>query len=211
MGVKIAEEHEVLRSSMSVLLSQDISGRPRIMGFNFDTSELKHRWVIRLVLFALATCTVCVSCSEQDDVEAIRVLIKKGASLAEEHDIAGILELASQDLRAMPGDLDRRGTKGVLWRAFRYYGPLKVFYPRPDVEMKEDANQASAQLPFLIVKREQTFPGLEELHNDPLAWLEEVGRNADLYRLRLQLIKQDSDWLVNRAYLERFTGLGFQE
>ena len=81
MGVKIAEEHEVVRSSMSGLLSQDISGRPRVMGFNFDTSELKHRWVIRLVLFALATCTVCVSCSEQDDVEAIRALIKKGASL----------------------------------------------------------------------------------------------------------------------------------
>lgn len=180
------------------------------MGFSFDRSEV-NRWVVILVLFALATCAVCVSCSKQDDVEAIRALIKKGARSAEEHDIGGILELASQDLRAMPGDLDRRGIKGVLWRAFRHYGPLKVLHPRPDVEMNEDANQASAQLPFLIVKREQTFPGLEKAYNDPLVWLDEVGENADLYRLRLELTKPDSDWLVNRAYLERFTGMGFDE
>ncbi len=182
-----------------------------VMRFDFHKCKLNHKWILWYVLFALGICAVCVSCSEQDDVEAIRALVEKGAGLAEEHDIAGILELASHDLQAMPGDLDRRGVKRVLWRAFRYYGALKVLHPRPDIEMKEDGNRASAQLPFLIVKREQTFPGLEKLYNNPLAWLEEVGENADLYRLKLQLTKQDSDWLVNRAYLERFTGLGFRE
>ena len=144
-------------------------------------------------------------------MEVIRALVQKGASLAEEHDIAGILDLASQDLQAMPGDLDRRGVKAVLWRAFKYYGPLKVLHPRPDVEMKKNMNQASAQLPFLIIKKEHTYPDLDKLRDDPLSWLEEVGENADLYRLRLKLTKYDGQWLVNRVVLERFTGLGFKE
>jgi hypothetical protein len=181
------------------------------MRFDFHKCNLNQKWVVWSVLFSLGICAVCVSCSEQDDVEAIRALVNKGASLAEEHDIAGILELASQDLQAMPGDLDRRGVKAVLWRAFKYYGALKVLHPRPDVEMKENMNQASAQLPFLIVKREQTYLDLEKLRDDPLAWLEEVGENADLYRLRLQLTNHEGEWLVNRVVLERFTGLGFQE
>jgi hypothetical protein len=131
--------------------------------------------------------------------------------LAENHDIRGILELASEDLRALPGELDRREVKGVLWRAFRYYGALKVIHPRPAAEVTKQGDHASAQFPFLIVKKEHSFPRLEELYNDPQGWLEEVGENADLYRLKLHLIKKEGDWLVNEVHLERFTGLGFKE
>lgn len=152
-----------------------------------------------------------MACSRPADDEKIRTLIAKGAASAEAHDIAGILELATGDVRAMPMDLDRRGIKGILWRTFNYYGPLKILYPRPDVEIDEDGNAAAVRLPFLIVKKELDFPNLESLRDDPMAWIEAVGETADLYRIRLSFTRQDGAWLVHQAILERFTGVGFEK
>ena len=117
-----------------------------------------NRWTIKFFLPAFLVWATCVGCSSSDDGEKIRALIAKGAALAEAHDIAGILELAIGDVRAMPMELDRRGIKGVLWRTFNYYGPLKVLYPRPGIELKDDGNEGSATFPFLIVKKEQRIP-----------------------------------------------------
>jgi hypothetical protein len=108
-------------------------------------------------------------------------------------------------------DLNRSGIKGVLWRTFNYYGPIKVLYPRPTIEVHDELDEASAEFPFLIVKKEQAIPSLEDLRDDPVAWVEKIGETADLYHLRLQLTRQDGDWLVDRAFLERFTGLGFEK
>ena len=173
--------------------------------------ELGNKGLLCLAFFFGVALLFIASCAKRDDVCAIRALIKEGAVLAENHDIRGILELASEDLRALPGELDRREVKGVLWRAFRYYGALKVIHPRPAAEVTKQGDHASAQFPFLIVKKEHSFPRLEELYNDPQGWLEEVGENADLYRLKLHLIKKEGYWLVNEVHLERFTGLGFKE
>jgi len=166
----------------------------------------------RLKSLAIFLAIICigVSCSRQDDEEAIRALIEKAAGMAEAHDVSGILGLAVEDLRVMPGSLESRGVAGILWRAFKYYGPLQVLYPRPDVELAEGGKQAFAGFPFLIVRKEQTLPELEQLRDDPLGWLDEVGKNADLYRLELDLINLDGDWLVKQAILKRFTGTGFR-
>ncbi|NOQ19665.1 MAG: hypothetical protein GQ571_06835, partial [Desulfobacterales bacterium] len=43
-----------------------------------------------------------VACSEKDDVSAIRELIKKGAELAEDHDVGGIMDLTTEDVVAHP-------------------------------------------------------------------------------------------------------------
>ncbi len=51
--------------------------------------------------------------------------------------------------------------------------------------------------------------GFQELYKDPQGWLEEVGENADLYRLKLELLKKNREWLLRRAHLELFRGLGF--
>ena len=45
---------------------------------------------------------------------------------------------------------------------------------------------------------------------DPKGWVEKVGEGADLYRFRLKVAKVGGNWLVRRAYLERFTGVGFE-
>ncbi len=61
------------------------------------------------------------------------------------------------------------------------------------------------------MKKETTLPKLKELYEDPQRWLETVGENADLYRLKLELVRDGGDWLVKEALLERFTGVSFAE
>jgi len=173
--------------------------------------ELGHKKLFRLVFLFSVSVFCLASCAERDDVCAIRALIKQGAELAEKHDIGGILDLASEDLKALPGPLDRRQVRGILWRAFKYYGALNVIYPRPAVDVGKDSGHALARFPFLIVKKEHSLPKLESLYDDPQGWLDKVGENADLYRLKLDLIKNGGSWLVNEVHLERFTGLGFRE
>jgi hypothetical protein len=170
---------------------------------------MKYRCLHVFLFFFALSIIVIPCCGEKDDATAIRSLIRKGAGHAEKHDIGGILKLASEDLRVLPGDADRREVRRILWLAFRHYGDLKVIYPRPDIEIEKDGNHASAQFPFLIVKRDQSFPKLNELVDDPQKWVQEVGERADLYRLKLRLSKSGGEWLVNQAQIERFTGFGF--
>ena len=194
-----------------VVVGQDLLIPRRSMNVTCQRLALGNKKLFRLVfLFGIAVLCMA-SCAERDDVRAIRTLIERGAVLAEKHDIGGILELASEDLQALPGALDRRQVRGVLWRAFKYYGALRVIYPRPAVDVEKDSDHALARFPFLIVKKEHSLPKLEALYNDPPGWLDEVGKNADLYRLKLDLIKNGGGWLVNEVHLERFTGLGFRE
>jgi hypothetical protein len=172
---------------------------------------MKYRFLHIFLVFSALALLLIPCCGEKDDVTAIRSLIKKGAGHAEKHEIDGILKLASENLRVLPGDVDLREVRRILWLAFRHYGDLKVIYPRPAVEIEKDANHASAQFPFLIVKRDQSIPKLNELVNEPQKWVQEVGERADLYRLKLRLSKSSGEWLVNHAEIEGFTGLGFSD
>ena len=62
----------------------------------------------------------------------------------------------------------------------------------------------------MIVKKEITYPGLEELYTDPTAWLAKVGENADLYRRKLEFKKTNREWFVAGARLDSFRGPGFK-
>jgi hypothetical protein len=151
------------------------------------------------------------SCSSKDEETAVRELVKRGASLGEEQNIKGLMDLTTEDFFAMPGEVGRQETKRILFLAFRHYQNFRILYPRPSVELKSDKHWASAVFPFLIVKKETSIPKLKELYEDPQQWLETVGENADLYRLRLECVKRNGDWLVKQARLERFTGTSFSE
>jgi hypothetical protein len=170
----------------------------------------KQRWGWLFVLLLIVMGGL-QSCSSKDEESAIRNLVKKGATLAEEQDIKGLMNLTTEDLLVLPGDLGRQETRRILFVAFRHYQDFKVLYPRPSVELKPDKRSASAVFPFLIVKKETTLPKLKELYEDPQRWLETVGENADLYRLKLECLKQNGDWLVKQARLERFTGTSFSD
>jgi len=165
-------------------------------------------WLVVLFLLFMSGLE---SCSSKDEETAIRELVKKGATLGEEQDIKGLMNLTTEDFFAMPEDLGRQETRRILFVAFRHYQDFKILYPRPSVDLKPDKRSASAVFPFLIVKKETTLPKLKELYEDPQRWLETVGENADLYRLKLEWVKQNGDWLVRQARLERFTGRSFSD
>ena len=158
---------------------------------------------IILLLFSSA-------CSREEDVVMIQALIKKGGALAEKHDLQGLLALTSGDFVAFPGGHNRQGVKGILWMAFRHYGPLRVLYPRPGIDLDPAKQSALGTVHFMIVKKELSYPGLEELYSDPTAWLAQVGENADLYRLKLEFRKTKGEWIVSSARLDPFRGLGFK-
>lgn len=161
--------------------------------------------------FIAAFLILSLACSKGDDVQAIRELIDKGAALGEKHDMAGLMNLTTEDFLALPGDMDRRSSKAVLWRAFQYYKAFKVLYPLPKVTVESEGKRASAGFPFLIVREEVSFPRLKDLAQDPKQWLEEVGENADLYAFDMDLVKENGDWLVQKVLLKKWTGRSFEE
>jgi hypothetical protein len=174
------------------------------------TADRPRSKIVNTVVAAVAFLALCTACSRGEDADKIRAQIAKGAKLAEAHDIGGLLKLAAKDVVAMPMNLNRSGIRAVLWRAFTTYGPLAVFYPRPEIEINAAAGEASARFPFLIVRKEHDMPGLDTLREDPVAWIEAVGDKADLYSLHLEWVQKDGDWVVDRAFLERFSGRRFE-
>ncbi len=159
--------------------------------------------LIILLLFSSA-------CSSENDAVKIQALIKKGDALAEKHDLQGLLALTSGDFLAFPGPHDRRETKEILWMVFRHYGPFRVLYPRPGIDLDPAKQSALGTVYFMIVKKDLSYPGLDALYSDPPAWLAKVGENADLYRLKLEFKKAKGEWSVTSGRLDSFRGPGFE-
>ena len=175
--------------------------------------SISKKHVVRVIaLFAaLAWLPMLISaCGKQkNDADAIRGLIDKGASLAREHAVGGLVDLAAPDFVATPGGYDARGIRGVLFIAFRHYGDFRIHFPKPSVAVEPDGRTASARVHFMIVRSDRAFPGLKELVDDPERWLQSAAEKADLYQLNLTLVKTDDDWRVRTAHLEGFKGTGF--
>jgi len=165
--------------------------------------------LLRLAVLGVIILFFSPSCSKEDQAEKIRSLIKKGAELAEKHDLSGLLKFTTEDFIAQPGKHGSREVKRILWFAFNRYGNFRIVYPEPSVDLGPEGRAGSARVYFLIVKREQSVPKVKDLYKDPKGWLEEVGESADLYRLSLDLLKKNGDWLVKGALLEPFRGTGF--
>ena len=154
---------------------------------------------------------MAAACAQEDDAAAIRALIQKGAKLAEDHDISGVMELTTEDIVAQPGAHNRLEIKRIIWSALMHYGEIKILYPKPSVDLSAEENQASCGMFLLIVKKDRVVPDLKDLYDDPQSWLETVGDNADLYQLKLEWLKTDSRWQVRKARLEACRGMGFSE
>ena len=166
---------------------------------------------MRLAVLGLVFFLVASACSQEDDAAAIRKLVQKGAALAEAHDISGLMELTTEDIVGQPGAYNRPAIKRIIWLALKRYGQIKILYPKPSVALLDEDNRASCGVYLLIVKKDRTIPDLKDLYEEPRRWLETVGENADLFQVKLQLLKKDGKWLVNQAHLEGFKGLGFSE
>ncbi len=164
--------------------------------------DRKKKTVIILagaIFFLLAA-----ACSQKDDTAAIRALIQKGAQLAEDHDISGMMELTTEDVVALPGSHGRLEIKRLIWSALKHYGNIRILYPKPTVDLSDEDNRASCSIYMLIVKKDRAVPDLKDLYDDPKRWIETVGENADLYQLKLEMLKTNGRWLVRRAHLKAF-------
>ena len=169
------------------------------------------RSFVRFTAFYFIILLMGWGCSAGDDVGAIREVIETAVESAEKHEIGEIIDFTTEDFLALPGELNRKATAGILWRTFRYYGEMKIVHPQPGVELESENDKATAHFPFMIVKKEHAFTRLKDLYEDPGGWIKAVGESADLYRLKLELTREGGDWLVRRATLERFKGTGFSK
>jgi hypothetical protein len=175
------------------------------------TGGLGNLVLVRLAILCSILFLLFSSCAKEDETEKILRLIKQGAELAEKQDALGLMEFTTEDFVAQPGQHGNQEVRRILWLAFRHYRNFRIIYPEPKVELEGSGNEATARVYFLIVRKERSFPELQELYKNPQRWLEEVGENADLYRLQLALLKQNENWLVRRAILEPYRGVGFGE
>lgn len=164
---------------------------------------------VGIITFAVVVIISLSACAEKNDVEAIRQLIHKGAELAEKRKLGDLMDLTVPEFVAKPGHYDARTTKSIIFGAFIHYKKFKIHFPKPPVEIDASGKNALSTIHFLIVRENQGIPGLKELYDDPRKWVETVGEKADLYQLKLQLTKQDGDWLVKEATMEGFKGIGF--
>lgn len=171
------------------------------------------RHIIAAAALIASTCplsSACSSCEEQDDETAIRQLISRAASLAERHELGELMRITTPHVTARPSGMIRAEIKGALLIAFRRYGQFSIEHPRPSVEVEEDGVEASADLPFLVVRDNRKVPDLKDLYDDPQNWLEQVGELADLYFLDLELIKNDDDaWRVEGVRIRGTRGREF--
>lgn len=158
---------------------------------------------------AVGVCVFVSSCGGKDDTKAIYALIQKGTGLAEDKQVGDLMDLALPEFVAQPGSRNRQEAKGVLFAAFMHYDKFRIHYPRPEVALFPDDGRAEATIRFLIVRQDQSIPGLKELYDDPRKWIEKAGEKADLYQLKLALKKEEGEWLVSEAELAGFKGAGF--
>jgi len=152
----------------------------------------------------------CGLCSSSSDEEQIRQLIDSMVDLAEKHDIGGLEDLATDNLHVRPWGLGRSEFKRWLFIAFRRYGQFKLLFPRPSVELDEQQGTAFADIYFLMIGAQQKFPDLESLRDQPEEWLDRAMTGSRLFKLTLDLTRQDGDWKVSSAHFKRLKGLGFE-
>ena len=162
----------------------------------------------RFIIVTLGLLIVA-SCSSKDETAVILDMINRGAESAERHRIGDLVAPASDDFVALPGRYNVRTVKGILFRAFKYYGDFNILYPRPLVNLDETSVNATVTVYFVIIRKGHVFSGIKELYDNPRKWVEAVGEKADLYQLKLRFFEKNSDWRVESAHLKPFTGFGF--
>ncbi|MCP4341994.1 MAG: hypothetical protein GY799_24695, partial [Desulfobulbaceae bacterium] len=144
------------------------------------------------------------ACSKTEREEAVYQLVADGVTMAEAHDLGGMMSLMADGFIAGPGQHSKQESRRILFVMLKRYGKFRVLYPRPVVKLSEDEQTARVKMNFLIATKGQLFPELELLYADPAAWVEAVDKGADLYTLSMQLSHGSGDWLLGRARITSF-------
>jgi hypothetical protein len=161
------------------------------------------RGAFPLVLVLLATAFSCGWCQEEPDGVKIRRLVERAVRLAEQHNAAEIMELASKDLTVRPWGMKLPEFRLFFRSRLRSYGDFTLLYPRPDIYLPEGQGVAGVTLTVLMVRRGEAFPELDELADDPERWLIKASEVAKVFRIILDLSKIDDEWKVTGAHFKR--------
>jgi hypothetical protein len=114
------------------------------------------------------------------------------------------MDLTQEGFIADPGGHSGKDVRGILFITFRRYGKFHIHYPKPAIEFSEDGKTAAVEMSLLIAVEGQAIPDLDLLYQDPAAWLMEVDKSADLYKLTVELGLESGDWLAKRARIISF-------
>ncbi len=166
---------------------------------------LRHVCKQAAVVTSILSLSLLVACSSTPSEEAIHQLIQDGINMAESHDVRGMMELLEDGFIAGPGHHQKREVRGILFVMLKRYGKFRIMHPRPSITLSDDEQSAIVKMNFLIARKQQLFPELEQLYKEPVAWLETVDKNADLYTLSMELGAGSGEWLLKRARITRFT------
>jgi hypothetical protein len=171
------------------------------------SSKMSASKQIKTIL-CLPMILLLIGCGRKDDTRLIRELIDSSARLAEAHRIGDLMEGATTGFLALPANYNRRTTRGILYRVFKFYGDFKIRYPQPIIRLDKHSGTAKSTIHFILVRQDMDLPALKDLVNAPQLWLKAARQKADIYQLKLDLIKSNKHWLVEKAYIQGSRGVG---
>lgn len=160
---------------------------------------------LKLALLALACIvTFTTGCkSDTSDEAQIRAVVSEAVEYAEAHNTSDLLDLTSNEFIANPGRRTRADVSRVLFVAFKRYGNFKVQHPRYSVSIDDSGREASATIPFLVVREGQDDGELEEITGDPRSWVDAATRAVgDPHTLAIRFVKLRDTWKVKSVEIK---------
>ncbi len=155
---------------------------------------------MRYLLLFLTFLAILPACEkESSDEEQIRALVTEAVDRAQKHDSSALVDLTTNEFRADPGNRNRQDVSGILLIAFRRYGTFQVKHPDYSVSIDENGRDASASIPFLIVREgQQNKTNFDELNANPQSWVDAAtSALGDPYTLEIDFKKLRDEWKVN--------------
>ncbi|MFH1434299.1 MAG: hypothetical protein ABIJ56_01160 [Pseudomonadota bacterium] len=161
----------------------------------------KHILSILAITTIASAAYGCSGCEEKDDEKAILKLIENGILLAEQHKAGKVMDLATDNFTAMPGNKSTEETNNMLVYAFMRYGKFRIKCPEPKIDITS-MDTAHVKIPFIVLREGGLIPDLSKLASDPEQWVSEAGKTADPYYLELWLVKTGDGWRVDKARID---------
>jgi len=146
--------HRTLHCRQKIYNAEIYSNR-NIFGVAKGDLPMCHSTITAIISTSLtASFLFCCACGGKTagDEEQIKEIIAKAASLAEQHDSKGIMDMAAEHFLVEPQRIDRKSSKQMLFFAFKRYGKFRIHYPTPTIQVDSSGLFAKAHAPFVIVR-----------------------------------------------------------
>ncbi len=153
------------------------------------------------------------ACKGPPAEEQVRRLVEQAVAAGEAGRVGELLELTTPTFQALPMKADRERARQALQWALRAYRGHQILYPRPAVSVAPGEREATARFSFVFVRGAEAAAGQDPPGRgeaDEEAFLVALVERTNLFRVELRLLRGEDGWRVENAFLERWTGLGFE-